>query len=89
MNGSITVQVYPVGLLRDLKDNRVLYGLGYLRRQLRAGNLRAVRMYFNGYLAELKNVPAEWGAISLGHGWTKNRAIRDLTHNVANSLIGK
>lgn len=87
MNGSITVQIYPVGLLRDLKDNQMLYGLRYLRRQVCNKNFRAVRLYFNGYLAELENAPADWGAITLGHGWTQRRALRSLTRNVATSLL--
>lgn len=64
--------VYPVGLLLDFKRGRLRYGLRrYLMRQVRDRNWRAVRNYFNGYLAEHRH-----GGHNAGRGWTKRAAIR-------------
>jgi hypothetical protein len=80
------VDVYPVGLLRDLLQfthglhrpralRRLRHSFRYPLRQARAGDWRAVRNYFNGYLAE----PASWppGVTRCGSGWTRRRALRD------------
>lgn len=58
--------------------------LGYPLRQMRAGEWRAVRMYFNGYLAE----PTPWpdGLVRCGSGWTKHRAIASLRRQLAVDL---
>lgn len=64
--------VYPVGLLADIKRKRVRHALrGYLWRQIKARNWRAVRNYFNGYLCEHDGHPHNCGS-----GWTKRAAIR-------------
>lgn len=67
------VDVYPVGLLLDIKRKRVRYGL---RRYLwsyciRGRRWRAARMYFNGYLAEHRH-----GGHNAGRGWTRRAALR-------------
>ena len=63
--------IYPVGLLMDLRRRRVRSGLRYLRHQAGAHNWRAVRNYFNGYLAEHRH-----GGHNAGKGWTKRAALR-------------
>jgi hypothetical protein len=80
------VDVYPVGLLRDLRHfrlglhrprsvRRLRLALCYPLRQARAGNWRAVKNYFNGYLAEPREFPP--GVTRCGTGWTRRRALRD------------
>lgn len=68
-----SVDVYPVGLFRDLKHRRYRGGRRYLLGQVRCHNWRAVRNYFNGYLAEHATEP-----VNAGHGWTRRRALADL-----------
>lgn len=63
--------IYPVGLLMDLRRRRVRSGLRYLRYQAGRRNWRAVRNYFNGYLAEHRH-----GGHNAGKGWTKRAAAR-------------
>jgi hypothetical protein len=70
------VEIYPVGLFMDLKHKRYRRGLEYLKYQLGRKNFRAVRQYFNGYLAEASE------GTRCGHGWTKNRARKDLIHHL-------
>jgi hypothetical protein len=80
------LDIYPVGLLQELiyfrrgyrhaeSWSKLLYSLKYPFRRVGEGNWRAVRNYFNGYLAE----PAEWppGVTSCGRGWTRRAAVRD------------
>lgn len=81
------IDVYPVGLLADL---RFLYGaarhaprhtgqaLRKLTNNWRSGWRR--RSYWTGYLAEPK-VDNAWARA--GHGWTKKRAARDLDRHLA------
>jgi hypothetical protein len=89
------IDVYSVGLLSDLAQfvhtpdrkhaRRMLrYRLRYPLSQARAGNWRAVRMWFNGYLAE----PSEWpGSLSrCGSGWTRGRAYRDLLRHAERAM---
>jgi hypothetical protein len=74
--GGEKIDVYPVGLLMDWRHRgirRLRYSLRYPLRQARAGEWRAVRNYFNGYLAEHPD-----GQTSAGHGWTKRAALRRL-----------
>lgn len=63
--------VYPVGLFCDWRYGRLRAGLRYLHLQAKARNWRAVRNYFNGYLAE-----HEHGGHNAGRGWTKRAALR-------------
>jgi hypothetical protein len=76
---NMMIDVYPVGLLEAWQHRRIPGKLRswrrYLVRQMRAGNWRAVRNSFNGYLAE---ADGSWGATRCGHGWTKQRATDDL-----------
>jgi hypothetical protein len=86
MAGDITI--YPVGLLAhwqqfihhpDRKDARrsFRYALRYPLRQARARNWRAVKNYFNGYLAEHAHLGTRCGT-----GWTRGRAYRDLARHL-------
>lgn len=81
------IDVYPVGLLaawqefihtpdRAAARRRFRYALRYPVSRARAGNWRAVKNYFNGYLAEPKDWPD--GLTRCGTGWTRGRAYRDL-----------
>lgn len=75
------IEVYPVGLRHDIKRRRVRRGLWYLRRQAARREWRAVKNYFNGYLAEPCPLPD--GFIRCGSGWTRARALRDLQRRMA------
>ena len=93
---SAGVDVYPVGLLRDLRQfkgrlrhppigqrsawGRLLYDLRYPLRLLRRGEWRALRMYLNGYLAEPSPWPA--GLRRCGSGWTRRRALSSLQRHI-------
>lgn len=92
------IDVYAVGLLHDLaafvhtpdrKHARSMlrYRLRYPFRQAKAGNWRAVRQYFNGYMAE----PSAWpeGLTRCGTGWTRGRAYRDLQRRAVRALDGE
>ena len=76
------VDVYPVGLLRDLIGLRNVVRARrwpLLRGQLRwiaRGATWPPSSYWNGYLAEPYVFPA--GVKSCGHGWTPTRARRSL-----------
>jgi hypothetical protein len=65
--------VYPVGLLSDIKRKRVRYGVRHYLWSygIRGRRWRAVRNYFNGYLAEHDGHPH-----NAGRGWTKRAAVR-------------
>lgn len=82
--GSAEVDIYPVGLLSDLKRFRYRWWCDGRRYAVRAF-ARAFRTqwrrrsYWNGYLAEVEH-PAVTRA---GHGWTKTRARLDLARHVA------
>jgi hypothetical protein len=78
------VDIYPVGLLADLKRARRdwwvwgrRYAVRMLWRNVRGSWRR--RSYWNGYLAEV-DLP---GVTRCGHGWTKARARLDLARHVA------
>jgi hypothetical protein len=78
--------IYPVGLLRDWQHRKMRplrRALRYPVSQARRGNWRAVRNYFNGYLAE----PTPIRGRRCGHGWTKRRAFQDLIDHL-NALEG-
>jgi hypothetical protein len=78
------VDIYPVGLLRDLKHLRgrwwTIGRRAAVRRFARqfASSWRR-RLYWNGYLAETDLACAR----RCGHGWTKMRARLDLARHVA------
>jgi hypothetical protein len=80
------IDVYAVGLWRDLRQfrasghrprrvRRLARSLRYPFRQARARNWRAVRNYFNGYLAEPYTMPP--GVTRCGRGWTRRGALKD------------
>lgn len=75
------VEVYPVGLFRDLKNKKLKSGMKYLMFQIKRGEFRAVRQYFNGYLAE-----HEFKGTRCGKGWTKRRAMKRLIHHLVNEI---
>lgn len=70
------VDVYPVGVLSDLRHIRgaLRYkGIGEAWRLLRYRSRRwNKRNAWNGYLAEAEGLP------HCGHGWTRKRAMRSL-----------
>jgi hypothetical protein len=79
-----SVDIYPVGLLHDLKHLRGRWwaegrraAFNRFRREF-ARSWRS-RSYWNGYLAET-DLPI---AKRAGHGWTKMRARLDLARHVA------
>lgn len=83
-----TVEIYPVGLLHDLRlfvhepdrafaRARLRNGLRRPIASARARNWRAVRSYLNGYLAEHSTLGSR-----AGHGWTRGRAARDLARHL-------
>ncbi|QDK01957.1 hypothetical protein SEA_VIBAKI_77 [Arthrobacter phage Vibaki] len=83
MNPESHISTYPVGLLRDLKQRRKLRtGFGYLRYQIERRNWRAVRNYFNGYLAEWHYPPEGMLHHRCGKGWTRRAALRDLGRHI-------
>jgi hypothetical protein len=80
------VDIYSVGWLRALLMLRRNRRMGwrmlgrefrYCLRQARAGNWRAVKNAFSGYLAEHREHDT-----SAGTGWTKQRAMRRLYERV-------
>lgn len=80
------VDVYPVGLFRDVRQARVdrRRGRPAFRRLARTAlRRRAWRRvsYWNGYLAE----PSPWpdGLRTCGHGWTRRRALARLDRYLA------
>jgi hypothetical protein len=83
-DGSREVDIYPVGLLADLKHFRGDWWVRG-RRVAVARFVRSVRRswrrrsYWNGYLAEV-DLPI---ATRCGRGWTKVRARLDLARHVA------
>ncbi|MFC8832326.1 hypothetical protein ACFT8V_03890 [Streptomyces griseoincarnatus] len=82
------IVIYPVGLLahwqhfihnpdRKAARRRFRLDLRYPFRQARARNWRAVKNYFNGYLAEHATLGTRCGT-----GWTRGRAYRDLARHL-------
>lgn len=82
------IETYPVGLFRDLQQHRLRYGIAYLNSRVKARNWRAVRNYFNGYLAEWHYPPEGMQHTHCGRGWTRRAALRRLgAHIVAMNLL--
>lgn len=83
MNEQSYIEVYPVGLLRDLRKARREWALFGNRR----GAVRNLwywfarswrrRSYWNGYLAEW-HYPPEMRLGRAGKGWTRRAALRSL-----------
>lgn len=83
MSGTSGIETYPVGLLSDIKRRRVLRGVkGYLWRRIKDRNWRAVRNYFNGYLAEWHYPPEGMKHYKCGRGWTRRAAVRRLGRHI-------
>src|SRR5262245_28122412 len=90
--GELRVDVYSVGLLRDLqhwwrfrklrpKRKRPM-GFGHLWRKVRRRQWRSIKSSFNGYLAEPTPFPMELKRC--GSGWSRARALRDLRRRLNN-----
>ncbi len=79
------IEAYPVGLFLDIKRRRLRTGIRYVVEQARRRNWRAVRNYFNGYLAEWHYCPPGVAHTRCGKGWTKRRALRDLGRHIIDS----
>ena len=78
MSGDLgSVDIYPVGLFSDIKRRRLGPGRSYLVGRIRVHNWRAVRNYFNGYLAEHPT-----RGTRCGHGWTRRRALNNLDRHL-------
>jgi hypothetical protein len=82
------IDIYAVGALSDLAffvhsldraaaRRKLRYAVKCQAERLRARNWRAVRSYFNGYLAEHPTLGSR-----AGHGWTRGRAARDLARHL-------
>jgi hypothetical protein len=82
------ITIYPVGLLADLAQfihnpdrewarRKLRNALGHPLRNARRRNWRAVKSYFNGYLAEHAHLGTRCGT-----GWTRGRAYRDLARHL-------
>lgn len=82
------IDVYPVGLFRDLRQfrhdrlagaprrwRRLRHGLRTPLRAARTRDWHHVKTYLNGYLAEPADFPP--GLTRCGSGWTRRRALRD------------
>lgn len=88
------IETYPVGLFSDYRQGRTVDGIrNYLLPQARRGNWRAVRNYFNGYLAEWHYPPEGMRHSRCGKGWTRAAARRSLMRhileeNLAQSEVG-
>ncbi len=87
MNSNSYIEVYPVGVLMDLKHRKIQRSIRYLHYQFKARNWRAIKSSFNGYLAEW-HYPPEMRHSRCGHGWTKRRALRDLGRHIVESNVG-
>lgn len=88
MSDSMGIETYPVGLLDDLRRRRLRYGLGtYLLGQIKRRNWRAVRSYFNGYLAEWHFAPEGVTLDRSGSGWTRRAALRSLGRHIVEANL--
>lgn len=78
------IATYPVGLLHDIRNGRKFRTMrGYLLYQIERKNWRAVRNYFNGYLAEWHYPPDGVLIHRCGKGWTRKKAVRRLGIHIA------
>jgi len=76
------IGTYPVGLLHDIKTHHLKQGLGWVIGWANAGKWRAVRNYFNGYIAEWHYPPDGVFMAHCGHGWSRRAALRRLGRNL-------
>jgi hypothetical protein len=88
MNEQSGIEIYPVGALADWKHGRLRLGVrNYLWYQIQRRNWRAVRSYFNGYLAEWDYPPEGMKHYRCGRGWTKRAALRRFGVHIAESNL--
>jgi hypothetical protein len=87
----VKVDIYPVGVLHDIKRDRALRKIGRRRpwvrstakrigRNAKVGDWRGIRTMFNGHLAEIEPWPVELR--KCGRGWTEKAALRDLNRKL-------
>lgn len=81
-----TVNIYPVGILFDLKQAKAAIRGG--RWDLAIRHIKHIyksrnRNALNGYLAEIDYPPESLWHLTCGHGWTKRRAARKLGEYLA------
>lgn len=81
------IEAYPVGLLANIKQGRLIHSRRYLVSQLKAKNWKAIRNHLNGYLAEWHYCPEGVKHYRCGRGWTKRAAIRRLGVHIAESNL--
>jgi hypothetical protein len=95
------VIIYPVGLLRELKQLRMgirthqkgcvkqfFRHMTYPFRMAAKGEWRAAKSFFNGYLAEPNPWPAEiTGLQRCGSAWWPTAARRDLDRRIRMALL--
>ncbi|MCZ4506937.1 hypothetical protein O3Q52_01675 [Streptomyces sp. ActVer] len=85
--GSV-IDIYAVGALSDLSffvhsidrpaaRRKLRYAAKGMLDRARRREWRALRSYFNGYLAEHPTLGSR-----AGHGWTRGRAARDLARHL-------
>jgi hypothetical protein len=67
----IHVHAYRVGMFDHWRNGNIRRARPYLTRQIKAHNWRAVRNYFNGWLAEHEGCHH-----NAGRGWTEKAACR-------------
>lgn len=79
------IETYPVGLFNDLKRRRI--NVSYLKRQISHRNWRAIKNYFNGYLAEWNYCPNGVNHSRCGSGWTRKRALDSLGKHLVQSNL--
>lgn len=86
MTNESYISTYRVGLFADLKNRRTIRSMrGRVWNHAKSGNWRAVRNYFNGYLAEWHYPPSGVAYYRCGKGWTRKAAIRKLGIHIAES----
>lgn len=89
MNSEHGIGTYPVGLLHDIKNHKVKYGAKMTMKWAWEGNWRAVRNYFNGYLAEWHYPPRELTTNRCGRGWSRRVALRRLGKNIVQDNLSR
>lgn len=84
------IGTYPVGLLAHMKRRRIRNGIRhYLIPQIKRRNWRAVRNYFNGYLAEWHFPPEGFIHGRCGTGWTRKAALRSLGRRIVEQNLSE
>ncbi len=81
------IETYAVGLFLDLRRRSLRGGLRYVARQVKRREWRAVRNYFNGYLAEWHYAPEGVIVWRCGRGWTRKAALRSLGKRIVEANL--